>query len=415
MWAHLLKTGMDDEEEPAYLRRCRMRREEEWQYSMRMDDEEESAYSRRRRMRREEEEWWPLMRMRDPVLVPRSRNPDAEIASTADADKLKALDAVGRAKALRLCLRRTWAVAASLPDRENSLPGLIPMPGTFHIPGHDREHHEHEQCTFDFCEQSRVDFTSVAQHHEAPCRGKCEQITFPLQLLNERVDKGKPTAWKLDEPSLLEASQPYMAVSHVWSDGTGSGIWGPGKVNKCLYTFFSGIARSFQCEGCWWDSISIPHDDKARTKALGNMQINYSDARITLVHDLYLREWEWVDSETACFAIVMSPWYSRGWTALELAQSHKVKILFKTKNGMYVIKDLDVDILAEAPEDHATANAIRKLRRASIDELSTLLAILGARDTSKPRDVPIISGLLAGVDVSGGLSQQEIYQGFFAS
>lgn len=392
-----------------------MRREEEWQYSMRMDDEEESAYSRRRRMRREEEEWWPLMRMRDPVLVPRSRNPDAEIASTADADKLKALDAVGRAKALRLCLRRTWAVAASLPDRENSLPGLIPMPGTFHIPGHDREHHEHEQCTFDFCEQSRVDFTSVAQHHEAPCRGKCEQITFPLQLLNERVDKGKPTAWKLDEPSLLEASQPYMAVSHVWSDGTGSGIWGPGKVNKCLYTFFSGIARSFQCEGCWWDSISIPHDDKARTKALGNMQINYSDARITLVHDLYLREWEWVDSETACFAIVMSPWYSRGWTALELAQSHKVKILFKTKNGMYVIKDLDVDILAEAPEDHATANAIRKLRRASIDELSTLLAILGARDTSKPRDVPIISGLLAGVDVSGGLSQQEIYQGFFAS
>lgn len=325
-------------------------------------------------------------------------------------EKLQVLDAVGRAKALKLCLRRIWAIAASLPDRENSLPGLIPVPGIFSIPGHDREFHEHEQCTFDFCEQSRVDFTSVAQHHETPCRGKCEHITFPLELLNERVAKGKPTAWRLDEPSLLEASHPYMAVSHVWSDGTGSGIWGPGKVNKCLYTFFSSIARSFQCEGCWWDTISIPLDDKARTKALSNMHINYNDSRITLVHDLYLREWEWVDPETACFAIVMSPWYSRGWTALELAQSHKVKILFKAKNDNHVIKDLDVDILAKVSESHATANSIRKLRRASIDEFGTLLAILGARDTSKPRDVPIISGLLAGVDVSGGLSQQEIYQ-----
>lgn len=340
----------------------------------------------------------------------RSRSPDAGISSTADAEKLQVLDAVERAKALRLCLRRIWAVAASLPDKENSLPGLIPVPGTFFIPGHDRERHEHEQCTFDFCEQSRIDFTSVAQHHETPCHGKCDHITFPLELLNERVANGKPTAWRLDEPSLLEASHPYMAVSHVWSDGTGSGIWGPGKVNKCLYTFFSSIARSFQCKGCWWDSISIPLDDQTRTKALSNMHTNYNNSRITLVHDLYLREWEWVDSETACFAIVMSPWYSRGWTALELAQSHKVKILFKAKNDTYVIKDLDVDILAEVPENHSTANSIRKLRHTSINEFGTLLAILGARDTSKPRDVPIISGLLAGVDVSGSLSQQEIYQ-----
>lgn len=140
------------------------------------------------------------------------------------------------------------------------------------------------------------------------------------------------------------------------------------------------------------------------------MHTNYNNSRITLVHDLYLREWEWVDSETACFAIVMSPWYSRGWTALELAQSHKVKILFKARNDTYVIKDLDVDILAEVPENHSTANSIRKLRHTSINEFGALLAILGARDTSKPRDVPIISGLLAGVDVSGSLSQQEIYQ-----
>ncbi|SCN94100.1 related to heterokaryon incompatibility protein [Fusarium fujikuroi] len=377
------------------------------------------------------QEWWDDMRMsrqylrrqrrllsmrrgEPPSLLPdqspSSQDPDMNLPPSSGTAKLQILSALKRAKDLKLCLRRIWAVAASLPDRENSLPALIPLSDMFSIPGHDRERHEHEQCTFDFCEQSRVDFTSVIQRHEPPCNGECKKILFPLQQLDEQVTNGQPTAWKANEPSLLEASKPYMAVSHVWSDGTGSGIWGPGQVNKCLYDLFSEIALSFQCEGCWWDTISIPLEDKARSRALGNMHSNYNNSRITLIHDLYLRQWEWIDAETACFAIVMSPWYSRGWTALELAQSHKVKILFKENNNTRVIKDLDVDILDKAPENHATANAIRKLRHASIDDFGTLLAILGARDTSKPRDVPIISGLLAGVDVSGRLSQQEIYQ-----
>ncbi|KAH0558812.1 hypothetical protein GP486_004548 [Trichoglossum hirsutum] len=340
-----------------------------------------------------------------------------DTARTAGGD-VEILDAVGRAKAFGLCLRRIWAVSANLPGRENSLPSLIPAPGMFSVPSHDRQHHEHQQCTFDFCEHSRVDFTSVAQHHEG-CEENCGNYTFPLDQLTDRVEKGKFTAWKLasvlldDPPSLLDSTRPYMAISHVWADGTGAGIWGPGKVNKCLYEFFCGIAHEFQCEGCWWDTISIPRDDETRGKALNSMQNYYAAARITLVHDLYLREWEWVDADTACFAVVMSPWYSRGWTALELAKSHKIKILFKARNDRYLIKDLDVDILAEIPPSsphYATAEAIRKLRSARIQSFGDLLSILGPRDTSKPRDIPIISGLLAGVDVSGGLSQQEIYQ-----
>lgn len=355
---------------------------------------------------------------RAPVRRDSSIRSDLSIDTARTAGDVEILDAVRRAKAFRLCLRRIWAVSASLPGRENSLPSLIPAPGMFSVPSHDRQHHEHEQCTFDFCEHSRVDFTSMAQHHEG-CEGDCGNYAFPLDQLIDRVERGKFTAWKLvsvsldDPPSLLDSTHPYMAISHVWADGTGAGIWGPGKVNKCLYEFFCDIAREFQCDGCWWDTISIPRDDETRSKALNSMHNNYAAARITLVHDLYLREWEWVDAETACFAVVMSPWYSRGWTALELAKSHKVKILFKARNDRYLIKDLDVDILAEVPlssPHHATAEAIRKLRSARIQSFGDLLSILGPRDTSKPRDIPIISGLLGGVDVSGGLSQQEIYQ-----
>ncbi|KUI64372.1 Serine/threonine-protein phosphatase 6 regulatory ankyrin repeat subunit B [Cytospora mali] len=311
---------------------------------------------------------------------------------------VKILDAIARAKGFGLCLRRIWAVAASLPDKEQSLPTLIPTPGMFSIPSHSLQGREHEQCTFDFCEQSRVDFTSVAQRHEKRyCEienhGHCGQRQFAL---NNGMGEKNAAVWDLEGRPLLNSSHPYMAISHVWADGTGAGTWGSGK-----------------CEGCWWDIISIPKDKTARAKALNNMQSNYADARITLVHDLYLRSWEWVDAEKACFAIVMSPWYSRGWTALELAKSHKVKILFKARNDGYVIKDLDVDILAEIKPSswyHDTAESIRKLRHASIQSLNDLLTILKPRDTSKPRDVPIISGILAGVHVDGRLSQQEIYQ-----
>jgi hypothetical protein len=58
-----------------------------------------------------------------------------------------------------------------------------------------------------------------------------------------------------------------------------------------------------------------------RAKALTDMHRNYEEAEITLVHDCFLRNLKCVDAETACFAIVMSPWFSRGWTAVELAKS----------------------------------------------------------------------------------------------
>ncbi|KAL3712777.1 hypothetical protein TMatcc_001479 [Talaromyces marneffei ATCC 18224] len=79
------------------------------------------------------------------------------------------------------------------------------------------------------------------------------------------------------------------------------------------------------------------------------MEHNYEGARITLVHDCYIRRWKWVDAETACLAIILSPWFSRGWTVLELARSTRVKVIF---NGN-VIKDLDEDILSSSGSDSA--------------------------------------------------------------
>lgn len=49
---------------------------------------------------------------------------------------------------------------------------------------------------------------------------------------------------------LVHANESYVAISHVWSDGTGAG--GDkmnGNVNSCLFDYFARIAQELECDG----------------------------------------------------------------------------------------------------------------------------------------------------------------------
>jgi len=316
-----------------------------------------------------------------------------------------------------LCPNRVWSVARLDWEQENILPRLMSR-----RPGEPMQSHQgHNACTIDFCEHSQSDFTSVTQRHEnqACATSPCAPIRhrFPMRSLEKALQSGRLAAWSLDGKTILEPNRPFMAISHVWSDGTGTGAWGQdeARVNRCLYKYFSSIAERFQCEGIWWDTICIPKDKAARSRAINTMHLNYEDAQITLVHDCYLRQWTWFDAETACFAIIMSPWFSRGWTALELARSRKVKVVFAGS----VIKDLDEDILATTPDPEVAysdrhriaSNLISNLRSGRVTSLDGLLQALGSRSTSWPRDKAIIAGLLTNVGTIGpDTTQQRVYQ-----
>lgn len=299
----------------------------------------------------------------------------------------------------KLCPNRVWAVA------KDKLPDLVPE-SIEPIPGHEK----HELCTFGFCEYSQRDFTAIEQRHECNT-GNCGRLRylFSKETLDESATNGRSTVWGLDGKSILEPPRPYIAISHVWSDGTGNGAWQEGEVNECLYTFFKDIAIQFQCEGIWWDTLCIPKGKEARTKAIRNLPSNYQDARITLVHDCFLRGWEW-DERTACFGILMSPWFSRGWTAVELAKSRKVKVIFKGPHGP-LIKDLDEEILAKGDESYGprieASQIIRKLRK-GVSNLDQILTVLGPRHTSWPKDMATISALLVGIAPSE--LQQDTYK-----
>ncbi|KAJ5738044.1 hypothetical protein N7493_001199 [Penicillium malachiteum] len=308
-----------------------------------------------------------------------------------DFEEDEVLKAFQKAREMNLCPNRIWAVAGENLPKLLPKSNLIPVEQDQHQSDDKNNFNDHEEGTSDFCEYSQRDFTAVTQRHECSHseRKTCKLTpVFPREILDDAVNNERPTVWSLNGGSLLDYSRPYMAISHVWADGTGTGAWKGGQVNdnEYLWKFFMCIAKRFQCEGIWWDTISIPREKATRNRALSKIQASYEDARITLVHDQFLRSWPW-DPETVCFAILISPWFSRGWTALELARSPKVKVLFKGPDGL-VLKDMDEDILVEFHVDSRNnsprqeASRIISNLRKDIDNLNDLLNVLGPRYTS---------------------------------
>ncbi|GAW16892.1 hypothetical protein ANO14919_063380 [Xylariales sp. No.14919] len=308
---------------------------------------------------------------------------------------------------LNLCPARIWSITRGIRGQEANLPSLI-LPKTYD--GSIVRHTGHDRCSFDHCEASNLDFTSVQQRHE-PTHCLNESCTtlhlFPQKAVKSALETGQHAVWRLGGEHILPHPQPFMAVSHVWADGTGTGPTPERRgVNKCLYEFFCNLAQRYNCLGVWWDAISIPDDsDKpARARALRRMHEIYEDARFTFVHDCYLRQWCWSDADAACFAIIMSPWFSRGWTALELACSRRVRIMFANN----VVKDLDTDIVDQS--SGVACSLIRNLRERRVFTLDDLLSVIGSRYTSWPRDRATIAALLTRTDLRDNMSTQETYQ-----
>lgn len=221
----------------------------------------------------------------------------------------------------------------------------------------------HQDCTGQVCLRGYDNSAAVRQAHKCEILSCDEVLLFPLGHLNEAyaMRDGTPagsgawrqTAWSVNKIGELCASdEPYIAISHFWSDGTGVGVRKPGEVNKCLWDFFAEHAKALGCAGVWWDAICIPSGREERRKAINTMLDNYERARYTVIHDQRLLESGWYPGGGPAVSLVLSSWFTRGWTAAELLSSshHGVKVLFMDPtNGLVVLKDLDHDVLALDP------------------------------------------------------------------
>lgn len=325
---------------------------------------------------------------------------------------------------------------------------------------------EHKSCTEQTCTISSDNSTLVTQAHKcagADCINESylspdmlneayldqvtQEVTLPRSIAGWGLNlEWRQTAWSIasihNTPSLCEEKDTYMAVSHVWSDGTGVGRKRGGMVNTCLLDFFAYTAGKLNCAGFWWDAVSLPTGREEKRAAVNVMLENYKNASVTLVHDKGLLNCEWRDDGSPAVALVLSAWFSRGWTAAELfaSSTHPVKVMYKNpapRGPPLVVKDLDTDVLAfdnqpsDRPESHTddagarprntavsaehmpklgyfvASDLIRRFRtrqyqgdqasRLKLLTLEDLLQTLKGRTTSFYRDYLIIAALMCSV------------------
>ncbi|KAF3933742.1 hypothetical protein ABW19_dt0206451 [Dactylella cylindrospora] len=320
--------------------------------------------------------------------------------------------ALSQSKELGLCPARVWGFAAVSSRNQIDLPSLMETA----IKHPKLRHIGHEQCTDGFCATSKMDSTKVDQLHH--CDGEeCQKqgrLLFDPKLLNDSIKNGGRTVWSLSEPFEVYQSGGYVAISHVWSDGTGVGLQPVGQVNKCLFDYFAGLVKGLGYNGIWWDTISIPSDREARHTAISKMHDNYSNAAATILHDRYLADFYWTEDGSPCLALLFSPWITRGWTALELLKSTNMLVIFKGPDGKPVLKSLKDDVLAKTAYHSTRAHwmastIIRRLCAFDEDDLSDLMAILKPRTTSWEGDRIMIAALLAGLeDIPKNLMEMDI-------
>ncbi|MCJ1242597.1 hypothetical protein MMC14_010606 [Varicellaria rhodocarpa] len=300
-----------------------------------------------------------------------------------------------------ICKNRLWSLTRVAELKEVDLPPLVEV--AQHCPA--LRNNGHDNCTAGDCPFNHVNTTLVEQLHKCNTmdRAACSRIRYPVELLEDSINRGMGSVWERHGLHTATGTLPYVAISHVWIDGTGIGIGdrvGIGIVNRCLAEYFFRILDKLHCTGLWWDTISLPTTEGMRKKCIDNMHENYRHALYTVVHGEYLLNVEWAEDGSPCVALVLSSWFTRGWTALELHESKRVKVLYKGPNpDTPLIKDLDDDILAHDPSTtsrgHWIASTIIRRLRQPIESVRDLLSILQPRSTSWPDDRTTIAGLLA--------------------
>ncbi|RSL72609.1 hypothetical protein CEP53_001069 [Fusarium sp. AF-6] len=330
------------------------------------------------------------------------------------------------------CRRRLWNLVLACRSGIASIPSIMSILDT--MPATDTR--AHAQCTPETCQFDEENSTTVRQLHQCGLSESDHRIKCDPSKLNHSTLPHN--AWTMKRE--LTAGK-FMAISHIWLDGTGSSInTEAGTVNECLFEFFTSVAQREGCEGIWWDAICMPSDRKKWAEEISRMHQNYSNAEFTLVHDLQLANFEWTDDGSPCLALALSAWFTRGWTALELRASKKVKVLFKAPaqqhggqtvpeagfmfqyNGnreyRYVLKDLDDDILASGksiftrPAHQEVSLVIQTVRgraQGDLTKLNQLMLAMKNRHTSWGRDRMIITSLMADPrGLESGLTAPEI-------
>ena len=215
----------------------------------------------------------------------------------------------------------------------------------------------HSHCCAFGCIANRVNpLTYQMSHRVAGC--SCPIVPFEVNdksLYANWIESGHTpllvrngSSWELIRSHESQASKPrkYVAISHVWMDGTGS------RDGNSLYSCQLDKFQAAATELChsrggtegpvpfWVDTISVPYDKgPLKMQALRQMEQVYREADSVLVFDSGLQQVPLRIPAQECLSrIEISSWNERLWTIQEAVFAKK--LYFKFQDGIVSLQEL---------------------------------------------------------------------------
>ena len=192
----------------------------------------------------------------------------------------------------------------------------------------------HERCSMHDCVGHNIDNKAYKTKHVFEgCQ--CKPFLFPslwktreilldndVPVINGNVLLRSSSA----EGSVCRASPglPYIAFSHIWSDGLGSCT--EDGLPQCQVQALFNMALEVGMTPLFWiDSLCVPKDSQTRKKAISQMAKTYRHAHATIVLDDRIKQCSVKDTmKEIMLALASSVWQRRLWTLQEGALSCKM-------------------------------------------------------------------------------------------
>ncbi|KAI0859813.1 hypothetical protein F4860DRAFT_242326 [Xylaria cubensis] len=278
-------------------------------------------------------------------------------------------------------------------------------------------------CTTSMCKYRMLNDSTYKTMHTDGCDGSCNDIAAnPESLCSILRQQRIPLIFASKESSIrpeisFRAADnpriPYIAISHVWSDGLGNPR--QNSLPICQFVRISHMVRSYRnIQYFWLDTLCVPPDAsnlrKEQDIAMVLMRQTYEWAKAVLVVDSWTVTEEHkgrADIENL-HKVFFCAWNTRLWTFQEgaLAQT----LLFKFRDGIYNVdegiqrirKNDDMSIAATVkPRLLALYDEIRVFRdykRYASDLFTFIVPSMAIRTTSVAADEPLCLAALLNFD-----------------
>ena len=284
----------------------------------------------------------------------------------------------------------------------------------------------HSECSTTNCRALNIVTSNYRTQHTIDCKN-CSDVAIIREDLASTLRQGLVpracirTSGKGDalEPTVtIEDSGPYIAVSHVWSDGLGNTV--ANALPSCqvlrLRRLALGVSVNFRDDvpAIWIDTLLVPVEKgKEKRMALSQLYNYYQRADNVLVLDSDLLNASRECSEEEILTrIFFSTWMRRLWT-LEEGILSRDKLVFQFHDGPVPMNSLIESVKTSSNLTRINFQLKTNLLKGLLDIaniyrrpvestpiIAELMRTLQCRSTTKAIDEPLCIAHILGLDAS---------------